>query len=68
MPKLYHMSNRSRPCPICKKARVEEFAPFCSSRCRDRDLSQWFGDGYAVPGRSALPEEIAAEVVREQKD
>lgn len=52
----------SRPCPICKKARSADYAPFCSSRCRDRDLAQWFGDGYAVPGRPALPEEIAAEV------
>ena len=48
---------KSRPCPICKKSRSEDFAPFCSSRCRDRDLSQWFGDGYAVPGRPALSEE-----------
>lgn len=48
-------------CPICRKARSEEFYPFCSSRCRDRDLSQWFGDGYSVPGRPADPEEIARE-------
>jgi len=46
-------------CPICRRARVEEFHPFCSSRCRDRDLARWFGDGYSVPGRPADPEEIA---------
>jgi len=28
-------------------------APFCSRRCRDRDLLNWLGDGYALPGRSA---------------
>ena len=55
------MTTRSRPCPICKRARSEEYAPFCSSRCRDRDLSKWFGDGYSVAGRPALPEEIVAE-------
>ncbi|MBY8333402.1 DNA gyrase inhibitor YacG [Qipengyuania pacifica] len=55
------MTTRSRPCPICKRARSKEYAPFCSSRCRDRDLSKWFGDGYSVAGRPALPEEIAAE-------
>ena len=55
------MTTRYRPCPICKRARSEEYAPFCSSRCRDRDLSKWFGDGYSVAGRPALPEEIAAE-------
>ncbi|MFZ1744073.1 MAG: DNA gyrase inhibitor YacG [Pontixanthobacter sp.] len=52
---------KSRPCPICRKPRVEEFHPFCSSRCRDRDLNQWFNDGYAVPGRPAFPDEIASE-------
>lgn len=58
----------NRPCPICKKPRVAEYAPFCSSRCRDRDLAQWFGDGYAVPGRPALPEEIAEDLLRGEKD
>ncbi len=29
---------------------------------------QWFGDGYAVPGRPASPEEIAGEIVREERD
>ena len=68
------MTSKSRTCPICKKPRdqwqaqdgaeADRYAPFCSSRCRDRDLSQWFGDGYSVPGRAALPEEIAAEVTR----
>ena len=57
-----------RPCPICRKPRSDEFAPFCSSRCRDRDLAQWFGDGYAVPGRAALPEEIEAEYARRPGD
>ncbi len=51
----------TKPCPICKKPRVEEHTPFCSIRCKDRDLSQWFGDGYAVPGRAVDPEEIAAQ-------
>lgn len=58
----------SKPCPICKKPRTEELKPFCSTRCRDRDLARWFGDGYAVPGRAALPEEIAAEVIKPQDD
>ncbi|WP_133365051.1 DNA gyrase inhibitor YacG [Qipengyuania sediminis] len=53
------MSDKPRPCPICSRPRVAAVAPFCSERCRDRDLSRWFGEGYAVPGRPALPEEIA---------
>lgn len=40
-------------CPICKKPRVPEHAPFCSPRCRDRDLVQWLDDGYALPGPPA---------------
>lgn len=58
------MTNTARPCPICKKPRSAEHTPFCSQRCRDRDLAQWFGDGYAVPGRPALPDEIEQEVAR----
>ena len=50
-----------RKCPICGKPRSVEHAPFCSLRCRDRDLVQWLADGYAVPGPaqpdSALPRE-----------
>lgn len=62
------MTNSRKSCPICKRPRVEEHAPFCSQRCRDRDLARWFGDGYAVPGRPAAPEEIAAEVIRGEED
>ena len=29
---------------------------------------QWFGDGYALPGRAASPEEIAGEIIREDRD
>lgn len=53
---------KQKPCPICKKPRTEEFRPFCSKGCKDRDLARWFGDGYAVPGRPALPDEIEQEV------
>ncbi|MEL7199145.1 MAG: DNA gyrase inhibitor YacG [Pseudomonadota bacterium] len=54
------MSTKSRPCPLCKKPRSDQFKPFCSERCRDRDLAKWFGDGYAVPGPPVDPAEIAA--------
>lgn len=62
------MPSTPKPCPICRKPRSADHAPFCSPQCRDRDLAQWFGDGYAVPGRPALPEEIAGEVLRERED
>ena len=45
----------SRKCPICGKSRQPEHAPFCSTRCKDRDLVRWLQDGYAVPGPPAEP-------------
>ena len=54
-----------RLCPICKKPRRDEFAPFCSTRCRDRDLARWFNEDYAVPGPSAGPEDPERGWVRE---
>ncbi|WP_082463708.1 DNA gyrase inhibitor YacG [Sphingomonas sp. Leaf17] len=38
-------------CPMCKAPAVPEYRPFCSRGCRDRDLLQWLGDGYRIPGR-----------------
>lgn len=46
-------ARRVRKCPICGKPRVAEHTPFCSSRCRDRDLVQWLDQGYAIPGPPA---------------
>ena len=45
-----------RPCPICGKPRQAEHTPFCSARCRDRDLLKWLDDGYSLPGPPADPE------------
>lgn len=45
-----------RRCPICRKPRVEQFAPFCSQRCKDRDLLQWLDEGYAIPGKPEVDE------------
>lgn len=50
------MTQASKKCPICRKPRVAEHAPFCSTRCRDRDLVKWLDDGYALPGPPAEPD------------
>jgi uncharacterized protein len=52
------MSSMSKParCPICAKPETAAQAPFCSQGCRDRDLLQWLGDGYRIPGPRADPE------------
>ncbi len=68
MPSLYPMTDTPRSCPVCGNARSENTAPFCSSRCRDRDLARWFNDGYAVPGPAATPEDIAREVIGDRGD
>jgi endogenous inhibitor of DNA gyrase (YacG/DUF329 family) len=40
-------------CPICSKPAVKPFAPFCSRRCADVDLSRWLKGSYAIPGSGA---------------
>ncbi|KTF70066.1 DNA gyrase inhibitor YacG [Sphingomonas sp. HT-1] len=42
-------------CPICGKPGTADFKPFCSRGCKDRDLLQWLGEGYRVPGEPANP-------------
>ncbi len=40
-------------CPLCGRAAEAQFRPFCSQGCRDRDLLNWLGDAYRVPGPPA---------------
>ena len=47
------MTPSPRKCPICGKPRSAEHDPFCSTRCKDRDLVRWLDDGYAAPGPPA---------------
>lgn len=39
-------------CPICKKevSPDNEFAPFCSDRCKLIDLGNWASGKYVIPG------------------
>jgi len=43
-------------CPLCGKPTDQEHQPFCGQGCRDRDLLQWLGEGYRVPGDPVDPE------------
>lgn len=41
-----------RPCPICRKPVAWEAnsqRPFCSARCRIKDLGAWASGAYALP-------------------
>ncbi len=36
-------------CPICGKEQVRKFRPFCSRRCSNLDLGNWFDGRYKIP-------------------
>jgi len=57
MPQSDSAPGPARKCPICNKPRSAAHAPFCSTRCRDRDLVRWLEDGYALPGPRADEDE-----------
>ena len=56
MPKTSETGRKK--CPSCGRAEVGEHAPFCSPRCKDRDLLKWLGDGYRIPGPPVDPEKL----------
>ena len=50
-------------CPICKaELQEDKYKPFCSKRCADIDLGNWFGEKYTVPAVE-LDEEQIEELV-----
>jgi len=46
-------ASRRGGCPLCGDPISAAHKPFCGQGCRDRDLLQWLGDGYRVPGPPA---------------
>jgi hypothetical protein len=44
-------------CPICDRAVVIAFKPFCSKRCADIDLSKWLSGSYAITLANAEEED-----------
>lgn len=45
-------------CPICGKLTDNaKYRPFCSKRCADIDLGNWFTEGYVIEGKSKPDEE-----------
>jgi hypothetical protein len=44
-------------CPLCKKLAHPDYRPFCGRAHRDRDLLQWLGEGYRIPGRPLVDED-----------
>lgn len=50
-------SKKAAGCPICGRAPVLDFRPFCSKRCADVDLNRWLGEVYRVPVEDAPGED-----------
>jgi endogenous inhibitor of DNA gyrase (YacG/DUF329 family) len=48
---------KSDQCPICGKPTDSAFKPFCGRGCKDRDLLQWLGEGYRLPGAAIDPDD-----------
>ncbi|MEL7014168.1 MAG: DNA gyrase inhibitor YacG [Pseudomonadota bacterium] len=46
-------------CPICSKASIERYRPFCSKRCADLDLGKWMRGDYAFASQDPIdPDEV----------
>lgn len=48
-------------CPICARPADPAFKPFCGRGCKDRDLLQWLGEGYRLPGAARDPDAAEGE-------
>ncbi len=51
--------SKSDSCPICGAPAAHAYKPFCSRGCKDRDLLQWLGEGYRLPGAAIDPDDAA---------
>ena len=54
-------------CPICKKEFEDmKYRPFCSKRCADIDLANWFNEKYSFEATELDEKDI--EVLEVQKN
>ena len=53
---------KANSCPLCGNITDPAHKPFCSRRCKDRDLLQWLGEGYRIPAGPADPEALDSSV------
>ena len=51
-------SDKRELCPLCGQPPDGKHRPFCGLGCRDRDLLNWLGDAYRVPGPPVDPEGV----------
>lgn len=46
-----------RPCPECGRPSARDTYPFCSTRCKNVDLSRWLTGAYVIPEREGEDED-----------
>lgn len=54
-------------CPKCKKKfnyYESDYRPFCSEKCQQVDLGNWFLEKYAVPSAAPLSAEEQDELIK----
>lgn len=42
------MTKTVEKCPVCQKASVQQYLPFCSKRCHKIDLGRWLTESYII--------------------
>ena len=50
-------------CPTCGAPADAKARPFCSSRCADIDLGNWFQEKYAIPAVDAADDTIIEALI-----
>ena len=50
-------------CPTCGAPADAKMRPFCSSRCADIDLGNWFQEKYAIPAVDAADDTIIEALI-----
>lgn len=56
----------SKKCPTCGKPTNQQYRPFCSKFCKDKDLLNWINERYIVS--SPHQDENDEEAVEEGND
>lgn len=55
-------------CPICKKVFTDtRYRPFCSKRCADIDLGNWFNESYRFEAEE-IDEQDLEELARQTSE
>ncbi len=63
-PEMKREKGKRLRCPVCKAPVIYEgnpWRPFCSERCKLRDLGAWAEEEYRIPGGPVAGEEEGGE-------